>query len=500
MEVELKLAISAASIPALRRHPLIAKALQRSTSTLDNTYFDTPELHLLHKQAGLRLRKHGRRLLQTVKCSGEVTAGLSARNEWELPFRGRFDFSAIGDAGLAALLEHERMRLVAVFSTRFRRECWIVRPAPDCEIEIALDQGEIVAGPALEPICELELELRSGTRAQLLDLARGLAETVPLLPFDQSKAERGYALFEARSLSSPRRALDVALDPSLTPVAAFCAIAWECLGQIAANMHGACAGDDPEFAHQMRVGVRRLRSALRLLRPMLPTELADDIQARARALAQIPAATREWDVLIHDIIEPAARHAPGHQGLANLITCASARRDAQREEMRTVLRTPVPGATLLALMAAIEQLATLPPAPAQPELAAFAALRVSRLGRRVMRAARAAASGDPADLHVLRLALKRLRYSLEFVGSLLRARHAVTPRKLSGLQSALGLLNDLHMSGPLVESIAERDPDLVPAIALVGGHHLAVWHDLASGAPLRGIPWKKLSRGWIARR
>lgn len=500
MEVELKLAIPAASIPALRRHPLIAKAIRRSTSTLDNTYFDTPELHLLHKQAGLRVRKHGRRLLQTVKCSGEVTAGLSARNEWEQPFRGHFDFSAIGDAGLSALLERHRVHLAPVFSTRFRRECWIVHPQPGCEIEVALDRGDIVAATQNEPICELELELHCGSRSQLLDFALALAQQIPLVPVDHSKAERGYALFEHRDIAVPRRAQNVPLDPSQTPVAAFCTIAWECLGQIAANMRGAGEGDDPEFAHQMRVGVRRLRSAVRLFRPLLPAESVEEIRSRSRELAAIPAATREWDVLIHDIVEPAARHAPGHAGLVELIDCARTRRDAERDNMRAALRTPASGAVLLALMLAVERLSSRPADTTQPELAAFAAIRVSRLGRRAMRVARAAGSGEPEDLHMLRLALKRLRYSLEFAGPLVRARHGVTARKLSSLQASLGLLNDLHVSGPLVESLAAQHPQLVPAIALVGGHHLAVWHELASGIPLRGIPWKKLARGWVANR
>lgn len=498
-EVELKLAIEPDSISALRRHPLLAGAVYNGAANLDNTYFDTPDLHLMRREAGLRLRKYGRKLLQTVKCTGTVNAGLSTRAEWEQPYAGQFDFSAVDDAGLRRLLERRRDELTPVFATRFRRLVWILRPRDGCEIELALDRGEIVAGEAREPIAELELELRAGTRADLLELACEIARSVPLVPDDRSKAERGYALFRGRSLASPRRARRIALDAAATPVEAFAQIAWECLDQISANMRGARDSEDPEYAHQMRVGVRRLRSALRLFRPVLPPDFVAGAQAGLRELASLAQATREWDVLLHDIVEPAAAQAPDYEGIGELIACIRERRDAQRDSMRNALRTSAPGATLLALMAAIDRLAPAAGASMPTALSRFCAARVTRLGKRAYRAAQAAHDGNPQRLHALRLALKRLRYALEFVGPLLRPRHGVSAGKLADLQTALGWFNDLHASAPLVESIARARPELVPAIALVGGHHLAAWRERAQDGLLRGIAWNKLARGWSTR-
>jgi len=499
LEVELKLAIAAGSIPALRAFLAAASARRGGAATLHNTYFDTPGLHLLRRRVGLRVRKHGRRLLQTVKCTGVVTAGLSSRNEWEQPHRGDFDFAAIGDAAIRRLLERRRDRLVPVFTTHFRREIWIAQPAAGCEIEVAIDRGEIVAGDRKESITEIELELRNGSPACLLAFARRLADAVAVLPDDRSKAERGYALFEQRTLTLPRRALPVALDAAAAPGDAFSRIAWECLDQIAANMRGASEADDPEFAHQLRVGVRRLRSALRLFGPLLPPPSVESLRAGSHALAQLPAATREWDVLLHDIVEPAAAQAPAHAGIAALAACVRARRDAARAALQAALRGTAPGATLLVLMADVAALAETPPDAAQPQLAQFAATRIARFGRRVARRACDARDSDPGNLHALRLAIKRLRYSLEFVGALVRNRHAVPMRQLVSLQGSLGLLNDLHAAAPLVESVAHDEPHLLPAIALVGGHHLAAWHALGDGRLLRGTDWKRLGRGWRAR-
>ena len=96
-EIELKLTLPQKSLAALRRHPLIADAPREGRScTLENTYFDTPELELRERRMAVRTRKAGSRWLQTVKCAAETSGGLSSRPEWEQPYANAcFDFSAI---------------------------------------------------------------------------------------------------------------------------------------------------------------------------------------------------------------------------------------------------------------------------------------------------------------------------------------------------------------------------------------------------------------------
>ena len=86
----------------------------------------------------------------------------------------------------------------------------------------------VCTGEQQEEICELELELRAGDPAALLELAIELAAELPLMPCDISKAERGYRLFDAASysLSLPAPALQV--EQSLDDT--FAAIAWHLLG------------------------------------------------------------------------------------------------------------------------------------------------------------------------------------------------------------------------------------------------------------------------------
>jgi len=89
---------------------------------------------------------------------------------------------------------------------------------------------------------------------------------------------------------------------------------------------------------------------------------------------------------------------------------------------------------------------------------------------------------------------------MEFVGPLLRTPKTLRLREIVSLQTSLGLLNDLSACGPLIESLACAHPHMRETIALVGGHHLAAWRDLAVADTVRGIHWQDLARGWKPKR
>ena len=90
--------------------------------------------------------------------------------------------------GAPALAE----RLQPVFRTRFRRWARLLVLGDGTRIELALDQGRIEAGASEAPICELELELKSGRPEALFELALALQQDLDLRPEPRSKAERGY--------------------------------------------------------------------------------------------------------------------------------------------------------------------------------------------------------------------------------------------------------------------------------------------------------------------
>lgn len=204
-ETELKLSIPPEAVEALLQHPLLAAAPCRQH--LSNTYFDTDDLALTRQKVAVRERRVGdttqdEQTLLTVKTAGESQQGLSRRREWEAPTQpGRFDFAAlVDDAALATTLSALATRLVPVFATDFERLSWHIN-VPDGAVEVALDRGAILARrygrEASTPICELELELKSGNERALQTLAAQLQALVDLTPANESKAARGYALFHS---------------------------------------------------------------------------------------------------------------------------------------------------------------------------------------------------------------------------------------------------------------------------------------------------------------
>ena len=195
IEIELKLSFPAEALPEIMRHPIIASAPRREEPfILDNTYFDTPSLALKAHGVALRLRQQENDVLQTVKCSAETVDGLSRRPEWETPWRGRFDFSAVTDAAVAALLTRVQDDLVPIFTTRFSRDIRHIQPRPGVYILAMIDTGFVKAGENDIPIHELELELVEGDESDLVHLAGELRKTLPLAFESVSKAQRGHQL------------------------------------------------------------------------------------------------------------------------------------------------------------------------------------------------------------------------------------------------------------------------------------------------------------------
>jgi inorganic triphosphatase YgiF len=233
-ETEIKLRVSRETLAALREHPLLKKRNKSGWERreLMNQYFDTPERDLAHAKVALRLRRDGEEVIQTLKTRGQSIAGLSERHEydWKLP-KAKLDVKKLdGECWPEQLAELDKKTLKPIFTTDFVREraeiAW-GRGKAKVVIEAALDLGHVIAGKQKEEICELELELREGEPAALLELAAELAATLALMPCDISKAERGYRLFDANSYSlslpAPLLTAELPLDD------AFAALSWHLL-------------------------------------------------------------------------------------------------------------------------------------------------------------------------------------------------------------------------------------------------------------------------------
>ncbi|QHE77961.1 CYTH and CHAD domain-containing protein [Hydrogenophaga sp. PBL-H3] len=507
-ETELKLDVHPHDLPGLLAHPLL-KAVVPRRERLYNTYFDTSTLALRAQRMAVRERRVGRQTLLTVKTAGQSVGGLSQRGEWEAPSRpGAFDFaSLVEDAALAEQLASVAWQLVPVFRTDFTRRSWVLQHGP-ARVEVALDQGFIATGNAQgnhrQPILELELELLDGPVDALLDLAHTLAlgprgqasSALRLLPANRSKAERGYALFMGERLQ-PVRASALQLQAGMHPVQAFRAAALSCLTHLQANeagvLHPGLEGTlpDPEFVHQARVALRRLRTGLRIFRAHLPRRFAAHWAGEWKALTNQLGDARNWDVFATEWLPELMANDPGSTGMAD--TSAQALLDWVQDQRRAAWRRAADALGsrehALRLLAFTRAVLCLQPADRSAGDAdtghgladwAQATLRERHATLRVQ--ARAARRMGPEGRHALRIALKKLRYAQEFLASVLPPKRvARSTAVLAEAQALLGQLNDLAVAHTL---LASAPPG--PVSARVVGWQQALQARLEAG--LSGLP------------
>lgn len=473
-ETELKLVLQPQDLPRLLAHPLLACQVPQRLHLL-NTYFDTPDLALMRLRVAVRERRVGRRTLLTVKTAGSSVGGLSRRGEWEAPTRpGALDFAAlVDDAALAQALTALRPQLLPLFSTDFARRQWRLAHA-GAEVEVALDQGAIrTSGPTgrtprQEALLELELELKNGPVQALWSLAQALshgpdgddAGGLWLFPSDRSKAERGLALYQGLPLQ-PQKALPSALRPGMHPVTAFRAAAQEALAQWQANVAGllrpgaADALPDPEFIHQARVALRRLRTGLKLFAPWLPKGFTARWSAAWRTTATALGDARNWDVLDERLLswltERARRgHAP--DDLAALAQWMLAQRLQAHQRMAEHLQQPALAQQLLAFAEAVQALPSHADTADHRRLAGWAGKTLERRLRRLRHEARHAHRLDLAGLHALRIRCKQLRYAQQCLQPLLAPQLAERVAVLANAQERLGGLNDLATALALLQA------------------------------------------------
>ena len=456
VETELKLSIPAGAVARLRRHPLLA-GIKPQRQRLANTYYDTPALDLKRRRIALRHRQTAWGQLLTVKSAEPAAGGLAQRSEWEAPsLPGAFDFSHVDDRRLRAQLEELTPSLQPVFATDFLRTTWLLEPAPGVRIEMALDRGAVRCerdgGVHEDPICEIELELLEGAPSSLFDVALALQADLPLRPEIASKAERGFRLFQQMP-QQPVRAGRSPVVPGMRPQAAFVAVALDCIGQLQRNEAGARVGDDPEFVHQARVAIRRLRSALRLWGALLPPGFREAFSPRWRDLAQLLGQARNLDVFVTETLPPMQAVFAETPALGRLAHLAERRRQHWHRAIRAAFEAPEFAALVLSFTAALY---ALPSDVSLVSLDEFLRRRLRRFAREV-KAMADACTGHPEAHHRLRIAFKRLRYALEFAAPLLPAgkvrRYGVATAEM---QALLGAMNDLAVAEALVAELRQR--------------------------------------------
>ncbi len=476
IETELKITLDTAGENQLLRHPSLEtlRVAPRSTQNLLSIYHDTEDHALAAAGISLRLRKIGRRWVQTIKQARSEGAGdgLFANHEVEFPAPGGRLILAGSDAVFEALAAARgEAPLAPVFETRVRRTVEHLRAPAGGEVELAIDRGEIVAGHRREPILEAELELLSGDVDTLYELAAELFSQGPIQFGTANKAARGYALLREEAVDQaprPRMAGRLAYGPDASVETVVRDILRDCFAQISRNMLVVARTEMEEGPHQLRVGLRRLRTALGIFAPSFGGTTTLPLNEEARRLGQVVSGLRDLDVLIEDVgriaalgLDDAARDA--------LVAALRDLREEKRTQVRQELAEPAATRFLFDLGRFIEARGWLAPSDysqttrlAAP-IAEVAPMILAKRHRKARRLGRGIEEMDAESLHTLRKELKKLRYAADMLDPIYHGRKASAYlRSLKDMQDTFGSLTDAAMAegwltGP--EAPGRSDPD-----------------------------------------
>lgn len=496
-EIELKLELTPADWKRLATEPFITDALADAPKAKRTraVYFDTPDRRLRAAGVSLRIRKSGRSRIQTAKAAAGPAGGLHDRTEIETPVSTETpDLAVFAETPLAPLFAKRKIRegLAPAFTVEMTRRSFVLT-TDGVVAEAVIDIGTVTSGERSEPVCEMELELVSGTPEGLFALARRIAETVPARLGFRTKSDRGYALAAGETPQIVKK-IDVAIDPTQSAGAAFRTIARACLAQLVANEPALHRLRAPGAVHQSRVALRRLRAALSLFRKVLGDEERRAISGELKWMANALGAARDLDVYIATTVEPASAASPDDPDLARVADAFAARRDIAYDDALAAASGDRYRMMLLDTVAFVEVGSwSRGENPARDEpVTTFAARLLKKRLKRIRTDGERIADLAPEDRHELRIEVKKLRYAVEFFesafadakrdGKKAAKRHATMLGLLEALQEDLGALNDLAVAGTIAADFPEPDESLARGLAKL----TRPADDEAAGDHLRG--------------
>lgn len=428
--ITVELALKPTQVGALLRHPAVVRRPEsrlRSAACVI-TWHDTPARTLARRNRSLGLERGAWRLERLVADAADT----SVDDPDSPPPDG----------------------LVPVAAFRGRRR--LLSLADGLTLEL-LD-GSLRGVADERPACRLRL---SGAAAAVATLALQLAATLPLAPSPLSLAGEALALADGAPPPSPQGG--PAVRPGQNVEAALRLV----LAHLAAVISGwaplAPLGASDEPVHQMRVAVRRLRSALGVFDRAAGGPTFDRLQSELRALAAALGEARDWDVFLIGAGAAVSHAFPGDPRIKTLLAAAATRRRTAYATLAAALDDP-DCRRLLVELALLPDLAPWQDA-ADPDRQALLAEPVRRYATHTLsrRRRKMAAVGDSLDglspdaLHDIRKQGKRLRYAAEFFAPL----YAGKPvrrflNRLAQLQEELGLLNDGHTAGHLMVQLGHE--------------------------------------------
>jgi CHAD domain-containing protein len=427
----------------------------RSVS-LRRLWLDTFDWRLY--RSGLTLEQTSRRGTTDLVLTGRDGAILAADHGGSGPLKwpGRLEILPLGPlrdhlgpvVGVRALLPVAR----AVSSLRENR---VLNSDEKTIARITVDRMSVTYPAAGTVPPRVTVTALRGYQPQAQRLADQLAAAPGI-------ADGGASGLEAALAAAGRRPgdysgkINVQLTPRMPASAAMTTVLTALLDTLEANVNGTVRDIDTEFLHDLRIAVRRTRSALKLAGDALPDGVAGRFRPEFKWLGDLTTPTRDLDVYLLGFPEMAASLVaataeelePFHDHL-----CRS--RAAEQRLLVRGLRSARFARLSSQWRQALTAAAT---ARTRPSVARLAASRIARAHRRVLRDGSAInATSPPESLHELRKRCKELRYLLELFGSLYDpGEQWRAVRELKTLQDCLGEFQDTQVQHEELRAFADQ--------------------------------------------
>jgi CHAD domain-containing protein len=262
-----------------------------------------------------------------------------------------------------------------------------------------------------------------------------------------------------RPYGRPVKAAPAHITRGMRPEEAFRATLSDCLAQLTANAATLRNGRSVEGLHQLRVAFRRLEVALGAFSKEFRQDWLEELRSRAKVLSGRMAAARDLDVFVGTLLAAALESGAALAETAEGTEALRAQAEAAREAAWATAHNCVTGADFARFLDDVAALGqSRLPLGHDRKLPRTAARILERQARRVEKRGRAARGGEEADLHRLRIALKKLRYSSEFFAPLYPAKQVKAYlARVRCLQEELGHLNDVaNVRGTIAGLLRDR--------------------------------------------
>ncbi|WP_312105542.1 CYTH and CHAD domain-containing protein [Acinetobacter venetianus] len=456
MEIELKF-----QLPESKKKNVLQTLNKQKAQKirLQAKYYDTADRLLAKNYVAIRLRQEGEHWVQTFKAASknhlqrieeDIFLGKCAE-EPELDL-SLYKHNQTVQSVLRDILGNNAPELILQFQTDVQRSFHVFE-FENSKIEVCLDDGEIRTPIDQAKICEVEFELKQGSAQDLILFSKTWVEKYQLWLDVRSKAERGNLLAIGKKVSPATKAKSLNLESNASAEQAIKQIIENTLNHILPNAAAIADGvAEATHVHQARVGLRRLRSALKhfsnwsiQIDPTWESQLAEIFQALGQS--------RDFDA-IKDAVIPLVQQVSHFEFplIAN-----------QTKDITQQFSNPKTTQLFLSLLNFMYS-----ENEHKAKLSKQAAKSLSKLYAKILKDSAQFLDLPVEQQHRTRKRVKQLRYCIDFIAGLYPEKN-IQPflDKLEPIQEYLGFYNDLYVAEKIFEQQAVGQPKFLFALGWV---------------------------------